>query len=310
MERVSIDLHVTADGHVSWGDEGTALIDVLVLSLVQELALNDSTVLLGGLIDANVVIGQVEGDDESTVDILRHASVELGGEAEDLLVVVHGLEEVNLGLLWDELVHLSEGVLLVTETVIGWSDWLHGLSWLLELHLAERELVAILLSVVLLGEGVDTADHVDAAVGVDVGGWGDLVASQVVVTDEVLAWLVDIETVWELLSAEEHGESISSVIGVVALTDLEGVIGEIVVDDVGEIVLGGEETEDATIVVQELLLGLDFAATEALLHEVSHLGVVDARLGDLRLLEVVFGGSRCRWQGSSLTLHNYKAFES
>ena len=43
MERVSIDLHDTADGHVSWGDEGTALIDVLVLSLVQELALHPTS---------------------------------------------------------------------------------------------------------------------------------------------------------------------------------------------------------------------------------------------------------------------------
>ena len=236
---MSIALHVTADGHVSWGDEGTALIDVLVLSLVQELALNDSTVLLSGLIDANVVIGQVEGDDESTVDVLRHASVELGGEAEDLLVVVHGLEEVNLGLLWDELVHLSEGVLLVTETVIGWSDWLHGLSWLLELHLAERELVAILLSVVLLGEGVDTVDHVDAAVGVDVGGWGDLVASQVVVTDEVLTWLIHIKSVWQFLSSQQNCKSVSSIIGIMALTDLKGIVSKVVMYDIWQLLAGG-----------------------------------------------------------------------
>jgi len=69
MEGVSIDLHIASNGHVSWGNERLTLVNVLVLALVQELALNDTRVLLGGLVDANVVISQVEGDDESTVNV-------------------------------------------------------------------------------------------------------------------------------------------------------------------------------------------------------------------------------------------------
>jgi len=85
-----------------------------------------------------------------------------------------------------------------------------------------------------------------------------------------------------------------------ALTDLESVIGQVVVHDVGQVVAACEETQDAAIIVQELLLGLNLATTETLLHEVSHLGVVDSRLGDLRLLEVVSGCSGCSGEGSSL----------
>jgi len=83
MERVSVDLHVTANSEVGRRDEIHVLVDVLVLSLVEELALDDARVLLSGLVDAEGIIGQVEGDDESPVKILRHASVEPRGKAED-----------------------------------------------------------------------------------------------------------------------------------------------------------------------------------------------------------------------------------
>ena len=281
VERVTINLHVSSDSHVSWRDEGIALVNVLVLALVEELALDNSTVLLRWLIDANVVVSQVEGDDKPTVDILWDARVELGSEAEDLLVVVHSFEEVNLGLLGDQLVHLTKCVLLITEAIVGGSNRLHGLGWLSELHLAEREVVAVPLPVELLGERVDTVDHVDAAVGVNVRGGSDLIAGQVIVTNEVLAWLVHIEAVWQLLAAKEYGEGITTVVRVMALTDLERVVGQVVVHHVWQVVAGGEEAENAAIVVQELFLGVNFAATEALLHEVAHLGVVDASLGDL-----------------------------
>jgi len=168
MERVSIDLHIASNGHVCGRDERLVLVNVLVLSLVEELAFDDARVLLGGLVDANVVISQVEGNDEPTVNILRHASVELGRETQDLLVVVHSLEEVTLGLLRDQLVHLSKRVLLVSEPVIGGSLWRNRLGWLLELYLTERELVSVLLLVVLLSHRVHAVDHVDATVRVDV----------------------------------------------------------------------------------------------------------------------------------------------
>ena len=309
MEGVAINFHIASNCHVCGCDERHVLVNILVLSLVQELALDDTTVLLSRLVDANVVIGQVERDDKSAVDILGHTSIELGSEAQDFLVVVHGLEEVNLWLLWDQLVHLTKSVLLVTEAVVGGCHWLHWLRRLLELDLAEREVVSVVLSVELLGEGIDTVYHVNAAVGVDVGGWRDLVARQVVIADEVLAWLVNIEAVGELLSSQQHGKRISTVVGVMALTNLERVVRQVVVHDVGQFVAAGEEAKYAAVVVQELLLRLDFAASKALLHEISHFRVVDSRLGDLGLREVVSWGLGCRWKCSPLTLYRNKAFE-
>ena len=254
MERVTINLHVSSNGHVSWRNEGHALVNVLVLALVEELALDNATVLLRWLVDANVIVSQVEGDDKSTVDVLGDSRVELGGEAEDLLVVVHGLEEVDLGFLRDQLVHLAECVLLISKAIVRRSNRLHWLRRLRELHLTEWEVVAVPLSVELLSEGIDAIDHVDAPVGVDVRGWCDLIAGQIVVTDEVLAWLVHIEAVWQLLAAKKNGEGVTSVVGVVALANLERVIGQVVVHHVGQVVAGREEAEHAAVVVQELFL--------------------------------------------------------
>ena len=144
--------------------------------------------------------------------------------------------------------------MLITEAIVGGSNRLHGLGWLSELHLAEREVVAVPLPVELLGEGIDAVDHVDAAVGVDVRGGCDLIAGQVIVTNEVLAWLVHIKAVWQLLAAKEYGEGVTTVVRVVALTDFKCIIGQVVVHYVWQVVAGGEEAENAAIVVQELFL--------------------------------------------------------
>ena len=302
VEGVPIDLDVAANGHVAWSDWLVVVVNVLVLVSVQELALDDSAVLSGDLVDANRVISQVEGDDESTVDVLRHASVELGCHAQDLLVVVHGLEEINLRSLGHKLVHLTEGITLLSESIVGRDLGSHGLGRLSELNVAKRVGVTVSGLVELLGEGIDTGDDVDLAVGGDVRLRGDLVTGQVVVADEGLTWLVDIETVGQLLSAEKDGEGVSAVVGEVTVTDLESIIGQVVVDDVGEVVTAGEETENLAIVIEELLLGGNFAATEGLLHEVSHLGVLDQGLGLLADLEVVNWGWSSSGKGSSLFL--------
>ena len=275
---------------------------------MEEFAFDDARVLLGGLVDSNSVVSKVERNDEAAVDVLGHSSVELGGEAQDSLIVVHGLEEVFLRPLWDELVHLTQAVLLITKAIVGRLDRLHWLGRCRELNATEREFIAIPGSVEVLSKCIDTGHHVDAAVSVDIGCGGDLVASQVVVTDEALAWLVSVVAIGELLAAEEEGKGISTVVREVALTDLESVISQVVVDSVGEIVTSGEVTENLAVFVQELLLGHNFAATKLLLHEVTHLWVINLGLGDLRLGEVVHGGRLGRRQLNSSLL--YKAFES
>ena len=138
---------------------------------------------------------------------------------------------------------------------------MHGLGWISKTGLGNWEIVTVIVHVELLCERVDTVDNVDATVGIDVGGWGDLVAGQVVVADESLAGLVDVVAVWESRSTEEDSEGISTVVRVVALTDFEGVVSQVVVDGIWEVLAGGKEAENLTIFVQELLLGLNLAAT-------------------------------------------------
>ena len=289
VESVAVDLDITTNREVSKSQEGVVVVDVLVLAAMKELAFDDARVLLGRLIHANSFVSQVEGDDETAVEVFRDARVELSREAKDLLVVVHSFEEVSFGALRHELVHLTEGVTLVTETVIGWLRSCHGLGRLIELDLAKREIVTVRFHIMLLGEGIDSLDHISHTVGDDVACRGDLISGQVVVTNEALAWLVDIETVGELLTTEEEGEGISAVIGAVALTDFKCVISEIVVNHVIQVISRGEEAQHAAIVVQELLLRHNFATTEALLHEVSHLRVSLGRNRPLRHIEVVTG---------------------
>ena len=188
-----------------------------------------------------------------------------------------------------KLVHLTEGVTLVTETVIGRLRSCHGLGRLSKRDLTKREIVTVSLHVELLGEGIDSLDHISDTIGDDVACGSDLISGQVVVTNEALAWLVHIETVGELLTTEKEGEGISAVIGAVALTDFKCVISEIVVNHVIQVISRGEEAQHAAIVVKELLLGHNFATTEALLHKVSHLGVSLRSNRPLRHLEVVIG---------------------
>lgn len=295
VEGVPIDLDVAANGHVAWSDWLVVVVNVLVLVSVQELALDDSRVLLGGLVDRDAVVGQVEGDDEAAVNVFRHFRVEAGCESEDLLVIVDRLEEVALGLVWDELVDVAESVFLVSDTVVGWNQGGDWLGWGWEGDLSNREIVAVFLSVEFLGGLVDAFDFKDAAESIDVALWGDLVAGEVVVADEGLSWLVDIEAVWELLSAEEQGKRIAAIVRVVNLTDLDSVVGKVVVDNVWEVIASGEEAEDFPVVVEELLLGGNFATTEGLLEELLHLwvslrGNLDQRRGEVVDWALLSGG--------------------
>jgi len=286
VEGVPIDLDVAANGHVAWSDWLVVVVNVLVLVSVQELALDNSGVLLGWLVDGDAVVSQVEGDNEAAINVFRHFRVEAGCESEDLLVIVDRLEEVALGLVWDELVDVAESVFLVSDTVVGWDQGGDWLGWGWECDLSKWEVVAVFLSVELLGGLVDAFDLKNASESIDVALWGDLVAGQVVVANEGLSWLVDIEAVWELLSTEEQGKCVAAVVRVVHLTDLDSVIGQVVVDDVWEVVGAGEEPENTSIVIEELLLGGNFAATEGLLEELLHLWVslgwnLDQGLGEV-----------------------------
>jgi len=99
-----------------------------------------------------------------------------------------------------------------------------------------------LFSIEVLGCLVDSLNFEDAAKGVDVTVWSDLIAGKVVVTNESLSWLVNIEAVWELLSAEEKSEGVTTVVRVMNFTDFNSVISQVVVDNVRKVLAAGKET--------------------------------------------------------------------
>ena len=129
MEVVTINLDVTTDWKVSWSNEVVVLVDVLILSSLEEWTFDDTRVLLGRLEDGDGVIGKVERDNKSSVNVLWDFSVEPGSVSQYLLVVVHVLEEVDLGLLWNEVIHVTKGVNLVSETVVSWHLDNNCISW-------------------------------------------------------------------------------------------------------------------------------------------------------------------------------------
>lgn len=85
--------------------------------------------------------------------------------------------------------------------------------------------------------------------------------------------MVHIEAIRELLSTEEKGECVTTVVGVMNLADLDCVVCQVVVDNEWEVLAVREETENAAIVVEELLLGGNLAATKGFLEELLHLWV-------------------------------------
>jgi hypothetical protein len=107
MEAVPIDLDVSSDGEVSRTDKVQVFIHILVLPSLQELPFHHSRVLLGWLEDGDGVVSEVEGNNESAVDVLRNLGVEARGESQHFLVVVNVLEEVALGLVWEKFENVS-----------------------------------------------------------------------------------------------------------------------------------------------------------------------------------------------------------
>jgi hypothetical protein len=117
----------------------------------------------------------------------------------------------------------------------------------------------------------------------------DFVAGEVVVTNEGETRLLHFVGEGNALSPEEEGEAVTAIVGMVHLTDFDGVIGQEVVDHEGKVFALAEETEHFAIVVQELLLGGDTATSKRLFHELLEVVVLWASNLDLRVGKGVSG---------------------
>ena len=206
MEVVAIDLDVSSDWELSWGNELHELVDVLVLLSGKEWSFDDTRILLSWLKDRDGVVSQVERNDEPSVNIFWDFGVESGGESQNLLIVIDVLEEINLWLLWDEIIDITEGVNFVSETVVWWNLDNDGISWLNWHDVTQCEVLSVSLEEVVLGEFVDSLNLEASAISNQVSLEINLVACQISITNELLSWLIHIESLWQLLSSKINGE--------------------------------------------------------------------------------------------------------
>ena len=267
MEVVAIDLDVSANWKLSWSDELHALVDVLILLSSKEWSLDDTRILLSWLKDRDGVVSQIERDDEPSVNILWDFGVESSGESQDLLIVINVLEEINLWLLWDQVIDVAEGIDLVSETVVWWHLNNDSVSWFHWLNVTHWEVLSVSLEEIVLGELINTLDLEASSVGNQVSLEINLIAGQVSVSDELLSWLIHVESLWQLLSSEINGERVSAVIWEMAFSDLDGIVSQEVVPHELEVFTDGEESQDLSVVVQELLLRGNSSSSELLLEE-------------------------------------------
>jgi hypothetical protein len=133
------------------------------------------------------------------------------------------------------------------------------------------------VQIVLMGELVTTEDLELFAVYSQTGARAEVLGSHVFLLIH-LTRLIEGKLLMQLLSRikkwpfEHEREGVSAVIGEVDLSDVDGVVGQVIVDNVG--VIGHHvEKEYFTVVLQELFLGLDSATAQLVLEVIHHAGV-------------------------------------
>jgi hypothetical protein len=91
-------------------------------------------------------------------------------------------------------------------------------------NVTEWEFSAICVHEEILGELVDSIDIKGSSVGNQWSFHADLIACQVSITNELLSWLVDLESFWQLLSSEIHSEGVSTIVSIMDFSYFDGVI--------------------------------------------------------------------------------------
>ena len=132
----------------------------------------------------------------------------------------------------------------------------------------------VMLEVVVLREFVDTSDLHNSSVCDQWLAEFNLVASQVAITDELLARLIHVERLWQSLSSQIYGERVSTIIGEVHLSDLDSVVSQEVVPFELEVSALRVESKNFSIIIQKLLLGWNTSTSEFLFEEFQELWIL------------------------------------
>jgi hypothetical protein len=142
--------------------------------------------------------------------------------------------------------------------------------------------------VVLLSVLVNSINFHNVSKRVDVTSREDLVTGEIVIAYEGLTGLLDLTAVRKLLSTKKAGKRVETIILVVSFSDFNSVVSQVIVDNERTVFRSAVETEDFSIVIQELLLRLDLASTKLLLEILEHEGVTLGCNRDLFLIKSVF----------------------
>lgn len=127
---------------------------------------------------------------------------------------------------------------------------------------------------VVLREFVDTSDLHNSSVCDQCFTEFNLVASQVAITDELLARLIHVKRLWQSLSSQIHGERVPTVVGEVHLPDLDCVVRQEVMPLELEVSALRVKSKNFSIVIQELFLGWNAATAELLFEELQQLWIL------------------------------------
>ena len=84
----------------------------------------------------------------------------------------------------------------------------------------------VLLKIVVLSELINTSDLENSSVSNQSSAKFNFVASQVYVSNELLAWLVHVKSLWESLTPQIYWKGVPAVIREVNLPDLDGIVSQ------------------------------------------------------------------------------------
>ena len=155
-----------------------------------------------------------------------------------------------------------------------WNLHNNGWSWHGLLDAAKRETTGVSFLEIVLSEFVYTSNGKYSSVCNEWSIHVNFSACQVSISNELLAWLIHIECLWQSLPSQVHRERISTIIREMYLSDLNSIISKEVVPLELKVTTLSVESEHLSVIIQELFLGWHTSATKFLLQELQELWVL------------------------------------
>ena len=146
--------------------------------------------------DGDGIVGQIERNDKSTVNVLWDFSVESSSISEDLFVIINIFKEIYLRFFSNKLIDVTKRINLISKSIVRWNlnyNWVSSF-WLFDV--TEWEMSLMSAQIVVLSEYIDTIDIENSAISYKRLIKTYLVTSKVSITDEFMSRLIDLKSFW------------------------------------------------------------------------------------------------------------------